>query len=219
MDFQENWERRDRIEPTAEEVPERTDFANFVVQVESQELTESLAEIQDEISDIHCVDPVPRNYFHVTVKLGGFIVDDPEEDDELSEEDLDRIASSARDIISSHEGFAVDVGKLNLFPNAVFAEVHDHSGRLEELHDELARFDELMPSHHDYLPHITLCHLQNQNGFQELVDRLEEARNRSFGTLEVEEVCLVRDDLERYADLQGERNSEVLECFPMQTQK
>jgi 2'-5' RNA ligase len=75
-----------------------------------------------------------------------------------------------------------------------------------------------MPSPHDYLPHITLCHFQNQNEFQELVDRLEDTRNRSFGELEVEEVCLVRDDLERYADLQGERNSEVVKCFSMRTQ-
>jgi hypothetical protein len=31
-------------------------------------------------------------------------------------------------------------------------------------------------------------------------------------------VCLVRDDLERYADLHGERNSEVVKCFSMRTQ-
>jgi 2'-5' RNA ligase len=218
MGFQENWERRDSIEPTVKKVPDRTDFTTLVVQVESQELIESLAEIQDKISDIDCVDPVPRDYFHVTVKLGGFIVDEPEADDELSEEDLDEVATSARDIISSHESFAINVEKLNLFPNAVFAEVHDGSGRLEDLHDELAQLDELMPSPHDYLPHITLCHFQNQNEFQELVDRLEDTRNRSFGELEVEEVCLVRDDLERYADLHGERNSEVVKCFSMRTQ-
>ncbi len=218
MDFQEDWKRRNSIEQTVKEVPERTDFATFVIQVESQELTESLTEVQSEISDIDCVDPVPKNYFHVTVKLGGFIVDDPEADDELSEEDLDEVATSAREIISSHESFAINVENLNLFPNAVFAEVHDGSGRLEDLHDELAQLDELMPSPHDYLPHITLCHFQNQNEFQELVDRLEDTRNRSFGELEVEEVCLVRDDLERYADLHGERNSEVVKCFSMRTQ-
>lgn len=213
--FEENWQRRGEVEPQVEEVPDRTEFITVLIEVENEGLRKNLKEAQNQIEEFKCVDLVPDDYFHITVKLGGFLVDNPSEEDELGEEDLNDIVNQAEEIVANQDTFEVEVKNLNIFPTVVFAESHDKNGELQSLHEEFSKIEQLMDSPHGYIPHTTLCHFQSQEEFDELLDKLEEIREQNFGTFEVEEISLVRDDIEAYADLEGERSFEIIERFEL----
>ncbi|MFB6208927.1 MAG: 2'-5' RNA ligase family protein [Candidatus Nanohaloarchaea archaeon] len=207
--FLGNWRNRNELEPQVEEIPERTEFITILVEVKEEELRQELRKAQEEIEEFECVDPVPEDYFHITVKLGGFLVEDPGEEDELGEDHLDEIVEEIRQIVEKHESFRLEVRNLNLFSNVVFAETYDIEGELESLHNEMCQIEKLMNEPYDFLPNVTLCHFGSEEEFGELVDRLEEIRKQEFGGFEVEEISLVRDDLK-----EG-KNFEVIESFKL----
>lgn len=191
MSFENQWKRRRSIEPEIDEPveDERREFYTFLVPVEG-DVGARLLEVQEELAGFECFKPVPEHWFHVTVKLAGFRVDDAEKDDEF--DDLARVKEKAGEAVEGFESFKAEVKNLNVFPAAVFAEVH--SRELEEL-NQAFRSQGFMPPEHDYIPHVTLGHFRSRKDFSSMVDALEKFRGESFGGLKVDEVLLVKDDL------------------------
>lgn len=212
MNFEENWENRQNIEPQPEntEELERRDFYTCLIKIEDEKIIEKLNKVQKDISDFDCVNNVPEEYLHITVKLAGFMVENPTEDDEIQESGLEQVVSQARKIGRNTAPFEVKIRNINLFPTAIFAEIHENN-RLKELNKEFQDIDECMDAPHDYIPHITISHFQNDQDFGELVEKLEEIREQNLGSLTVEEIYLVHDDLKE----SREKGFEIIEKIPL----
>ena len=132
---------------------------------------------------------------HLTLLLLGFLVEEPEEQGEVSRERLVEIEVNARRALSGFAAFTVRLANLNAFPGAAFVEVHDE-GMLDRLRKVLCVSCGLkkLPGP----PHITLAYFQAPDGTpapEELISAIARFRAWDVGELVVESVEMTLLDL------------------------
>ena len=210
--FRANWERRREIRPETMKswtnndwAKGRTRYLTFIVRVKEKKLVEKIRCIQKQLSSIPCVDPFPKDYFHITVKGCGFLPESPEHEDDILIESLGTIIDQATDILCRSR-FYIHLPKLNLFPSVVFLEVYDN-GRIGELNRKLITIPQIRRTrfdHPSFLPHISMAQFQNDREFDRLISRLERLRDVGFGEMTVGSIELVIAHLNgKYPELES----------------
>jgi len=209
--FADAWRERDRIQPeiTNDWVDNdwakgRYQYLTFLIRIKDEKLIGKIIEIQDKLSTIPCVDPFPKDYFHITVKGCGFPVECEKFEDDILIENLQKIVSQAKEVLQAFHKFTVFLPKLNIFSEVVLIEVHDE-GKIGELNKGLQAILEIKKIKFDYpilLPHISIVQFQNDQDFTRLISYLEELRETEFGELTVSYIELVNAHLSgRYPTL------------------
>ena len=199
------WRRRNRIRPKSladnDWAKGRDQFLIFLIRVRDEKVIQKIIEIQNKLSTIPCFDPFPKDYFHITVKGCGFLVESEEHEDDILIENLPKIVSRAKEVFQTFHGFNVVLSRLNILPDVVLIEVHDE-GKIGELNKELQAIPEIRKMKFDYpnfLPHTSIGHFRNDREFNGLIRYLEKLRETKFGELTVGYVELVNVNLsERY---------------------
>jgi RNA 2',3'-cyclic 3'-phosphodiesterase len=170
--------------------------ASFIVPVEASRFRERLEPLRDALCPFPFVSLPPDYFMHITLLLLGFLVDEPEEEDEVSRERCREIEEAARRAISDFPAFTVRLANLNAFPGAAFVEVHD-GGILDRLRDALRRSCGLEKKPSGPL-HTTLAYLHAPDGTpapEELVNAISSYRDWIVGDLAVESVEMTVLDL------------------------
>jgi len=209
--FADVWRERNGIQPeiTSDWVDNewakgRNQYLTFLIRIRDEKLIQKIVEIQDKLSAIPCVDLFPRDYFHVTVKGCGFLVESEIYEDDILIENLQKIVSQAKEVLQAFHKLNVVLPKLNIFSEVVLIEVHD-GGRIGELNKGLQAIPEIKKMKFDYpilLPHISIAQFQNNQEFTRLISYLEELRETEFGELTVNYIELVNAHLSgRYPTL------------------
>jgi len=209
--FTDIWRERNRIQPEIKSdsvdndwAKGRNRFLTFLIRIRDRKLTRKIAEIQDKLSTIPCVDPFPKDYLHITVKGCGFPVESQIYEDDILTEHLQEIVSRAGEVLKAFHKFNVLLPKLNIFSNVVLVEVHDE-GKTGELNKGLQAIPEIKKMKFDYpilLPHISIAQFKNNQEFTRLISCLEKLRETEFGDLAVNYIELVNAHLPgRYATL------------------
>ncbi len=169
--------------------------ASFMIPVEASRFRERLEPLRDALRPFPFVSLHPDHFMHITLLLLGFLVDEPEEEDEVSRERLEKIEEDARRAMSGFPTFTVRLANLNAFPGAAFVEVHG-GGMLDRLRDALCWSCGLeKPSGP---PHLTLAYFHAPDGAsapEELVDAISRYRDWTVGELAVESVEMTVLDL------------------------
>jgi 2'-5' RNA ligase len=169
--------------------------ASLMIPVESSRFRERLEPLRDALRPFPFVSLHPDHFIHITLLLIGFPVEEPEEEDEVSDERLAEIEAGARRVLSGLPAFTVRLGNLNAFPGAAFVEVHD-GGTLSRLREALREGCELESP--PGLPHLTLAYFHAPDGApvsEELISAIERYRNWEVGELAVESVEMTALDL------------------------
>jgi 2'-5' RNA ligase len=177
----------------------RRDYAAFLFPVPEGEVRQHIAAQIERLAGIPGIDPYPESYWHVTIKGVGFVCDEPSRADEISGDDLSRLASGARGILESISPFEVVLGPVNAFEEVVFLEVHDR-GVVRDLNRRLIEALPGLPMYpvdgEAFLPHISIARFSSGEGLGQLKQALGEMRaeagRSSFG---VEDVMLVQAHL------------------------
>lgn len=209
--FADVWRERNRIQPEVmndginnDWAKGRNQFLTFLIRIKDEMLIGKIIEIQDKLSTIPCVDPFPKDYFHVTVKGCGFPVESEMYEDDILIENLQKIVSQAKDVLQAFHKFNVLLPKLNIFSEVVLIEVHDE-GKIGELNKGLQAIPEIKKMKLDYpnlLPHISIAQFQTDQELNRLISYLEELRETEFGELAVNYIELVNAHLSgRYPTL------------------
>jgi 2'-5' RNA ligase len=99
--------------------------ASLMIPVDASRLRERLEPSRDALRPFPFVSLHPDHFMHITLLLLGFLVEEPEEEDEVSRERLEEIAGSARRALADFPAFTIRLANLNAFPGAAFIEVHD----------------------------------------------------------------------------------------------
>ena len=182
----------------------RNQLLTFHVRIRDTKLTRKIGEIQHKLSNIRCVDPLAKDYLHMTVKSCGFLAETKTYEDDIPTKNLQRIISQAEQILKPLHKFNVHLPRLNIFSDVVVVEVHDE-GKIGELNRELQAIPEITKMKFDYpnlLPHISIVQFRNNQEFTNLVSCLEELRETEFGDLAVNHIELVNAHLQgRYYTL------------------
>jgi len=170
--------------------------ASFIIRVPASRFRERLEPLREALRPFPFVSLHPDHFIHITVLLLGFLVEEPEEEGEVSRERLGEIEASARLVLSGFPAFSVRLANLNAFPGAAFVEVHDRGGMLDRLRDALCASCGLQKPSGP--PHLTLAYFHAQDGIpapEELISAIARYRDWDVGELAVESVEMTLLDL------------------------
>jgi RNA 2',3'-cyclic 3'-phosphodiesterase len=168
--------------------------ASFMIPVEASRFRERLEPLRDALRPFPFVSLLPDHFLHITLLLLGFLVEEPEDEDEVSRKGLGEIEASARRAVSGFPAAEVRLANLNAFPGAVFVEVH--GGMLDRLRDALCWSCGLEKPSGPL--HMTLAYFHAPSGAsvpEELVDAISRYREWTVGELAVESVEMTVLDL------------------------
>jgi RNA 2',3'-cyclic 3'-phosphodiesterase len=169
--------------------------ASFVIPVEASRFRERLEPLRDALRPFPFVSLHPDHFLHITLLPLGFLVEEPEREDEVSRERLREIEASARRTLSGFPAFTVRLANLNAFPGAAFVEVHD-GGMLDRLRAALC--DSCGLKKPSGPPHLTIAysHAPDDTPAPEaLISTIARYRDWPVGELAVEYVEMTLLDL------------------------
>ncbi|HEX6709306.1 MAG TPA: 2'-5' RNA ligase family protein [Rubrobacter sp.] len=169
--------------------------ASLIVPVEASRFHEGLEPLREALRPFPFVSLHPDHFMHITLVFLGFLVDEPEEEDEVSHERLREIEVSARIVLSSFPAFTVRLANLNAFPGAAFIEAHD-GGMLDGLRDALCVSCDLKKPPGS--PHLTIAYFEAPDGTEvpeELIAAIARYRDLPVGEMMVENVEITLLDL------------------------
>jgi len=171
----------------------RSEYLTFLIKIDNEEIVERIRDIQKKLSVAPCIDPFPKEYFHITVKGGGFLVGTRKSNDEISRENVAKIMDQAGKMLEDVKPFRVSLKRLNIFSDVIFVEVHDNT--VKKIHKLLKERVDFLSSFryegNSFIPHLSICGFKNEKEFGKLVKILEKLRNTSFGAFEVDSLDLV----------------------------
>lgn len=199
-DVEEYWDRRREISPS----PERPFVADgdrrlaLLADVSDADLADRYERLSARLDEFACLRPTPPEELHLTAK----VFDRRTRESETAGGDADapsveRVDQLVRDAVDGVDRFEVDFPRLNLFPDAVYAEVEDE-GVLSAVNRRLCDRVETMTADRDaeqFLPHLTLGYFTSDEEYDGLVDFLEVNRDLAFPTTTVSEFHLVTYDV------------------------
>jgi RNA 2',3'-cyclic 3'-phosphodiesterase len=169
-------------------------FALCVVRLSVPTVQPALDRLRTDLQGVAGLRLHPDHFLHVTLQELGFVVDSPTHPDELTPARLEEFAQSAVGPAAAAPPFALRLGGVNSFEDAVFLEVHE-AGRLLQIHEQL--FDlAIVPGRpaFPYLPHCTLGHYDGTASVEAAVMAIAPWREAILGELVVEEIEIVTLD-------------------------
>jgi 2'-5' RNA ligase len=169
--------------------------ASLVVPGETSRFQGRLEPLREALRPFPFVSLHPDYFMHITLILLGFLVDEPEKDNEVSRERLREIEERARAALLDFPAFTVGLANLNAFPGAAFIEAHD-GGMLDELRSTLSVGCGLKKPSGP--PHLTLAYFQAPDGTEapeELVSTIARYRSWPVGEITVNNVEMTLLDL------------------------
>lgn len=179
-------------------------FAACVIRIPGFAVHPSLTAVRQELVGLGGVRLHPDHFLHIMLQELGFVVDRPDQLNEISAARLEEFAQSTIDPISSMGVFPVSLGGVNSFQDAVFLNVGGGEP-VTRLHERL--FDlaaTLRVPDFPYLPHCTIAHYDGTPSPRNVSAVLHPWRNEVFGGFIVREVEIVTlDPSEPYPELES----------------
>lgn len=167
--------------------------ASFIAPVEVSRLKDRIEPLREALRPFPFVSLHPDHFMHITLCFMGFLVPEPNEENELSREQLSRVEARARKALADFPAIGARLANLNAFPGAAFVEVHD-GGALERLRENLCRGCGFGAPTGP--PHLTLAYFESDEGSpvpDALVSAVESYRDWPIGeiTLDLVEITLL----------------------------
>ena len=176
----------------------RTEYLTFLIRVTDQSIIDKICHIQSELVEYRCINPLPADYFHMTVKeLDAFLVSEKTAPDEYTEEDIPILIDSAREKLREFKPFEVKLEHLNNFKSVVCVQAQD-GGYIRNMNGAIMQIPGVRQLRNDYprfLPHVSVALYKGTENYNELIKYLEKERDTVIGKLRVEGVELVIAEL------------------------
>ncbi|CAN5906252.1 hypothetical protein BH23ACT11_BH23ACT11_00260 [soil metagenome] len=169
--------------------------ASLIVPVDVAPICERIEPLRETLKGMPFVSVHPDHFMHITLLMLGFLVSNPQKDNEISRKRLSEMEAQSREVLAGIPAFNVELANLGAFPGAAFIEVYD-DGKLNDLRNALCENCGLEVA--DGLRHLTLAYFQAPRGAPtpgELVAALAGFRNWPIGEIQVEHVDLTLLDL------------------------
>ena len=198
-DITESWVENDWVKG-------RTQYLTFLIKEIDNTIIKRIKEIQTEISQFSCVEPFPKEYFHISIKGAGFIVPTKTEADEITENEIPRIISEARTRLKEYPPFEMRLENLNNFVSAIVVQAHD-GGVARHIHENFNEIPGFLKSSYfpGYLPHLSIAQYKTNNEYTEFIKHLEQNRKAIVGQIKVNKIQLIIAHLsarERYPKME-----------------
>jgi 2'-5' RNA ligase len=191
----EFWHRRRDLTPSTEAgASGGADSYRLVllVDITDPDVLSACGQVTGTLDRFDCFDAAASGVHHITIKTFD-VGAEPSMDNLLDRSAVvQRVDRAVSDVISACDPFAIDLTRLNLFPDIVYGEVAD-GGQLADLNRRLcdhAGITTLDRDRDEFIPHLTLGYFSGDGDYEALVTFLETNRQLQFPTVPVEEVTL-----------------------------
>jgi 2'-5' RNA ligase len=193
----EYWARRRALTPSTKRPATADGGSRLALQVDLSDgaLSAAYDRLRSRLEPFTCLETVPPDQLHLTVKLLDRALTEPlaSGDDPAP---ADRVDESIASIAAECGPFDIDFPRLNLFPDAVYAEV-DADDALSWLNRALCACPWAATTDRDveqFIPHLTLGYLTGEEQYDDLVTFLERHRDPDLPTVTVEELTVALYD-------------------------
>lgn len=174
----------------------RERYLAFLVPVSDPAAVAHIRPIARRVGAVPGVEAYPEDYWHITIKGAGFLVDEPSGPEELSPAALDSAAARAAAVLAGQPPFQVTIGPVNGFPEVVFMEAWD-GGEVRRLNTALMEAVPSLPRYPfdgpRFLPHISIARFTSAEGLPQLKSLLAELRQSgpgpSFTVRHIDLIC------------------------------
>ena len=162
----------------------RAQYLAFLVRIEDAATQQYIASATERLEGIPGVEPYPVDYWHMSVKGGGFQVIKRSLPDDVLREDVPRIAAGAKKLLAGQRAFEAKLGAIAGFPEVVFIEVHD-GRRIRELNALLTEGLPQVPHYPIdagvFLPHVSIARFTSNDGLAQLKETIASHRDDDGG--------------------------------------
>jgi 2'-5' RNA ligase len=152
--------------------------------------------ILNRLDGFDCFAAQPTRNLHITVKVLGNVVENPQSEVEFAPREETELVEKLGSALDGAAPFTVEVPRLNLFPDVVYAEVAD-DGRFATLNHRVCSITGVPVRERDrtgFVPHLTLGHFTRREGYERLLQYLEENRSLDLPPVPVSDLELVALD-------------------------
>ena len=162
----------------------RERYLAFLVPMDNPTAVAHLRPVAKRVGAIPGVESYPEDYWHITIKGAGFLVDQPSGSDELSKTAVDVAADRAATILDGERQFPVTLGRANGFPEVVFIEAWD-GGDVRRLNTTLMERIPALPRQPNdgrgFLPHVSIARFVSGEGLPQVKALIRELRDAPPG--------------------------------------
>ena len=165
----------------------------FLFRVKAPEILKIIAEVQADLCGDEAFVPFPSEYLHITVKVWGFLEDKKDAADDILPKEPERAIPHLRENVATVKAFETELGRVNVFPSVVFAEVKDGGGfaELNRKVLEIPGVEARWSDHPNYIPHLAIGTFREGTDVEPLMKMLETRRKSAFGKITVGNIELV----------------------------
>ena len=157
----------------------RAQLLSFQAPVDDDAVIDAVLRVQDDVADLGAIVPFSPEMLHVSIRGVGFQVIEKTRRGDVLRQEVERAGQAAAKIIAALAPVEVEIGPVNVFPDALVMEVHD-GGRLGELRRALGDVvdDAFGVSDAQFLPHTTIGMFRAGADGDALRQRLPSVRER-----------------------------------------
>lgn len=152
------------------------------------------ARVLGPLADVDGLLPLPDDVLHCSIRAAGFQVLRKQRPDDVQRDDIGAVVSRAHEALRPFRPAAVEVGPVNVFPDALVLEVR-HDGVLAAMRDALAPLvgaDAFGLDASQYLAHVSIAFFAHGGCAAVLRDRLPALRDLPPAAVTVRQVDFVR---------------------------
>ena len=157
----------------------RAQFLVFHARITDPRVLDIAQDVLYALADIDGLVPMDADHLHVSLRAVGFQVLKKRREDEVLRQDDDPISARAAKVLKRSTPARVEVGPVNVFPDALILEVHDETAALTAARRDLAAVmggDAFGLDDEQFLPHITIAWFESADVADALRERLPELR-------------------------------------------
>jgi 2'-5' RNA ligase len=200
MNLVEQWNNRHSLQPNTTTFKPFKGWDNkskkhlvFLFRISSSTVASRIEVVQSALSESKAFIPFPRDYFHMTFKVWGFLNNDKETPDDISSKELKEVISAMPAKLSSFKRFEISLKRINLFPSVLFIEL-SNGGKCADINRALVGIPSVNSRWSDYpnyVPHISIGTFKKGRKIIDLVKLVESQRDCQIGNVIVDKVELV----------------------------
>lgn len=200
----EFWERRHdlTLSPITEKDIEQRAIGRIrhvvlLAHITDETIVSRFGSILKRLGDFNCIAPIRTTNLHITGKVFGNVVEEPNGEGEFSKQDERELATSLQSALCKTIPFTASFPRFNIFPGVVYAEVVD-DGHFATVNHRVCERSDTPVWNRDrggFIPHLTLGHIIQRSGYEHLLQYLERNRSLAIPSTTIEELKLVALDL------------------------
>jgi len=172
----------------------------LAIKIDEAGIRDEILSTVNRIRDIPGLYIFPPEYYHITVKILGFMSEMKVEADDIVPKELGDFLCQVELVLEQISPFTLEIGAVNSLGCFIILEAED-GGNISLIQQAFRERTILIPSYElegdSWLPHLSIAAFQSLEGLEEVKIRLGQLREGKIGKIEVKQIDLIEAGLQK----------------------